>query len=147
MRDERTYGDDSRHPIPRVDVCDVRGVRKGGGADLVVVIATPVKNDLRSRQRLTEKIRNYLGFIASDTFAAECGAPSPQNTSIAVHIHPGSDPEFFAFLEECRGWIEDNRARLEIKKGPNQAPEPTTMAVTPRAPSSTSRADHGRGSS
>src|SRR6059058_6209204 len=29
----------------------------------------------------------------------------------------------------------------------NQPPEPTTMAVTPRAPSSTSRASHGRGSS
>ena len=29
----------------------------------------------------------------------------------------------------------------------NQAPEPTTMAVTSRAPSSTSRASHGRGSS
>ena len=29
----------------------------------------------------------------------------------------------------------------------NKAPEPTTMAVTSRAPSSTSRASHGRGSS
>src|SRR4051794_40069457 len=30
---------------------------------------------------------------------------------------------------------------------PNKAPEPTTMSVTPRAPSSTSRAGHSRGSS
>src|SRR5215211_5060816 len=30
---------------------------------------------------------------------------------------------------------------------PNKAPEPTTMAVTIRAPSSTARASHGRGSS
>jgi hypothetical protein len=30
---------------------------------------------------------------------------------------------------------------------PNKAPEPTTMAVTSRAPSSTRRASHGRGSS
>jgi hypothetical protein len=29
----------------------------------------------------------------------------------------------------------------------NKAPEPTTMAVTIRAPSSTARASHGRGSS
>jgi uncharacterized membrane protein YhaH (DUF805 family) len=36
---------------------------------------------------------------------------------------------------------------LPGKKKPNKAPEPTTMAVTPRAPSSTSRASHGRGSS
>jgi hypothetical protein len=32
-------------------------------------------------------------------------------------------------------------------KMPNKAPEPTTMAVTIRAPSSTARASHGRGSS
>ena len=36
---------------------------------------------------------------------------------------------------------------MSPKKEPNQAPEPTTMAVTSRAPSSTRRAGHGRGSS
>jgi hypothetical protein len=36
--------------------------------------------------------------------------------------------------------------RIAAKK-PNKAPEPTTMAVTIRAPSSTARASHGRGSS
>ena len=40
----------------------------------------------------------------------------------------------------------------DIKRAPkttraNKAPEPTTMAVTIRAPSSTARASHGRGSS
>jgi hypothetical protein len=34
-----------------------------------------------------------------------------------------------------------------LEKKANKAPEPTTMAVTSRAPSSTSRASHGRGSS
>src|SRR3954466_7305465 len=34
-----------------------------------------------------------------------------------------------------------------MSQKPNKAPEPTTMAVTPRAPSSTRRASHGRGSS
>jgi hypothetical protein len=36
---------------------------------------------------------------------------------------------------------------LPESKKPNKAPEPTTMAVTIRAPSSTARASHGRGSS
>jgi hypothetical protein len=39
------------------------------------------------------------------------------------------------------------KAEREKAKRPNKAPEPTTMTVTPRAPSSTSRAGHGRGSS
>jgi len=34
-----------------------------------------------------------------------------------------------------------------IEEEPNKAPEPTPMSVTPRAPSSTSRAGHRRGSS
>jgi hypothetical protein len=33
------------------------------------------------------------------------------------------------------------------REEPNQTPEPTTLTVTPRAPSSTSRAGQGRGSS
>ena len=44
------------------------------------------------------------------------------------------------------GWVLARRMS-KIKKEANKAPEPTTMAVTPRAPSSTSRASHGRGSS
>ena len=36
---------------------------------------------------------------------------------------------------------------VSISQAPNKALEPTTMAVTSRAPSSTSRASHGRGSS
>jgi hypothetical protein len=43
-----------------------------------------------------------------------------------------------------RGDIADWHAMLTE---PNKAPEPTTGAVTPRAPSSTSRASPGRGSS
>jgi hypothetical protein len=36
---------------------------------------------------------------------------------------------------------------IQVPVVPNKPPEPTTMAVTSRAPSSTSRASHGRGSS
>jgi hypothetical protein len=43
-------------------------------------------------------------------------------------------------------WMASRGSGSSPKK-PNQAPEPTTVAVTPRAPSSTSRAGHGRGSS
>ena len=38
-------------------------------------------------------------------------------------------------------------AIVSSHQSPNKAPEPTTMAVTIRAPSSTARASHGRGSS
>src|SRR4051794_6607969 len=61
--------------------------------------------------------------------------------------------DFFVFRDPCLGHqnaflcvsiaFSDYTACPE----PNKAPEPTTMAVTIRAPSSTARASHGRGSS
>jgi len=44
-------------------------------------------------------------------------------------------------------WFDLGPMASSERKGPNKALEPTTMAVTARAPSSTSRASHGRGSS
>lgn len=108
--------DDPTHPIPQVGVCDVRGVRKAGGADLIVVVASPLQNDERSRRRVVQKVRNYLGYIASDEFAREHGQPSPENTAIIFHIHPESDPAALAFIEECHPWVSDNRANLVLKK-------------------------------
>ncbi len=116
--------DDVSHPIPQVDICDIHAVREGGGADLVIVIATPIKNDYRSRQRLMKKVENYLGYITSKAFAKEHGSPSRENTSIKVQIHPDSENEILVLLEQCRGWIEDNHARLEIKILANQPPLP-----------------------
>ena len=118
--------DDPSHPIPAVGVCDVRGVRKTGGADLVVVVASPLRNDERSRRRVVQKVRNYLGYIASEDFASEHGQPTPENTAIIFQVHPGSEPEALAFLEECRPWISDNKASLVVKKLANQVPEPTS---------------------
>jgi hypothetical protein len=42
--------------------------------------------------------------------------------------------------------LDHGTTTVRLKK-PNKAPEPTTMAVTIHAPSSTARASHGRGSS
>ena len=117
MTDQDQYlADDERHPIPKVDVCDVHGVRKGGGADMILIICTPMKSDVRSRERLMKKIELYLGFITSETFKAECGTATTDNTTITVHIHPDSDSGIFSLLDQCRGWVEDNGARLKIKK-------------------------------
>jgi len=138
MIDQDILADDASHPIPQVGNLDVHAIRKAGGADLALVIATPMKSDARSTQRLMKKIENYLGFITSETFAKECGSPTPDNTTITVHLHPHSDPAIFRLLERCDGWLEDNHARLEIKilktqKEPNQALEPTSGIGTSAA--------------
>jgi len=115
MEEDTIYADDSSHPIPSIDVCDVQTVRTGGGATLSLIIATPMTNDLRSRQRLTMKIERYLQFIRSREFESECGCPKKENTTVAVSIHEDSHAEIFALIEDCRGWIEDNHAGLVVK--------------------------------
>lgn len=34
--------DDPEHPIPYVFNCDINAVKKGGGSDLVIIIAAPL---------------------------------------------------------------------------------------------------------
>jgi hypothetical protein len=115
------FSPDADHPIPDVSVCDVHIVRKGGGADLALVIAKPIQNDAKSRSRLMKKLENYLGFIQSEQFKDECGAPSIHGTSITVHIHADSAPAIFTLLQRCEGWVEDNDAGLKILRIKNEA--------------------------
>ena len=117
--------DDATHPIPEVGSLDIRAVKKTGGADLVVVVASPLQNDERSRRRIVQKVRNYLGYIVSKDFAKEHGQPTPESTTIIFQVHPESEPAALAFLEECRPWISDNHASLIVKKLANQPSQPT----------------------
>ncbi|WP_158290194.1 hypothetical protein [Ramlibacter sp. WS9] len=103
------------HPIPHLGVVDVHAVRKGGGSDLNVVIATPLQGDEHSRQRLTRKIENYLRAINSNGYSAQFGQPTPKNTAIVVHIHPRSDPKIFKLLEKLRSRVGAAKVAFEIK--------------------------------
>jgi hypothetical protein len=63
--------DDPRHPIPSIAVLDVVVFRKSGGAELTIVIDTPLAGDELSLRRLLDKIEGYLGHLQSSEFQAE----------------------------------------------------------------------------
>jgi len=107
--------DDPNHPIPATEAIDVCGIRKSGGADLVIVIASPLGADENSQRRLLRKIEVYLDFIRSDEFKSQAAAAARENTSIVVHIHPASNPVIFELLERCRPWVEENGAKLKVE--------------------------------
>jgi hypothetical protein len=48
--------DDITHPIPALKAIDVIGTKKAGGADLFIIIATPLDFSPRSQKRLLDKI-------------------------------------------------------------------------------------------
>jgi hypothetical protein len=107
--------EESEHPIPRLSVIDVQGVRKGGGSDLNLVIATPLMADEHSKQRLLQKLDNYVRAVSSSGYSAQYGEPTPSNTSIVVHIHPKSHPDVFRLLEKYRPKVAAAGASFQVK--------------------------------
>ncbi|HET6628417.1 MAG TPA: hypothetical protein VFG91_01450, partial [Woeseiaceae bacterium] len=108
------YDYDEQHPIPDPSVIDIHGMRKGGGSDLVIVVASPLEANERSLRRLLRKLEVYLTFVKSDQYQEESGPPSPDNTRIVVKIHRGSSPEAFELLYRNTAWVRNNDASLEI---------------------------------
>ena len=106
--------DDLEHPIPALGVVDVNAIKQDGGADLHIVIAKPIQDDVKSQQRLLTKIESYLGFIGSAEFRAEAGTPNPSNTCVRVQIHPLSSLAIFELLERCKPWVLENHATLVV---------------------------------
>ncbi|MGS0998320.1 hypothetical protein [Rhodanobacter sp. UC4451_H18] len=114
MENKNDYALDSEHPIPNLDVVDVNTVKKGGGSDLFIVVATPLSDDRRSLQRLLRKIERYLEFMHTSEFRTESGIHTVENTNIIVKIHPDSSPAAFELLERSKPWVTDNNANLVV---------------------------------
>ena len=108
--------DDPEHPIPSLAVLDVVTILVDGGADLFIVVASPLAADRRSLTRLQDKIEGYLRHIRSPEFLAEAGPPHPANTTIKVRLHPDSAPEVYDLLERSKDWVLANHASLEIEQ-------------------------------
>jgi hypothetical protein len=107
---------DDAHPIPNLEVIDIHAVKKGGGSDLVVVVASPLQADARSIFRLVRKLDGYLQEINSDQYRNECGAPRPDATSIIVRLHPRSDPAVEEVLAAGVSWAGARNASLQVEK-------------------------------
>ena len=112
---EPDASDDPSHPIPSLTVVDVMTVKKTGGADLIIVVASPLMADARSQTRLLDKLQGYLGYLGSNEFRAEAGVPTPGNTNIVVKLHPGSAPEIRNLLARSEAWVLANQASLRVQ--------------------------------
>ena len=106
---------DPSHPIPYPKVIDVIAIKKSGGADLSIIVASPLQADPRSQTRLLDKIQGYLGHIISEQFRSEAGVPTPSNTTITVVLHPDSASVIHDLLANSRDWVQSNDASLVIQ--------------------------------
>lgn len=110
------YADDDSHAIPRLTELDLVGKKITAGADLIIVVSSPLGADERSQRRLLRKLENYLGFIESDEFSNEFGKPSPDTTSIIVKIHPQSHYAINVLIEKCKSWALEYNVTLIAEK-------------------------------
>ena len=114
MANPKLYEFDENHPIPNLGVIDVNTVKKGGGSDLYIVIAKPLRADRRSLERLLRKIEVYLEFLNTEEFQRSSGIATSENTNIIVKIHSDSDPLAFDLMERNKQWVKNNNANLVI---------------------------------
>jgi len=98
---------------------DLYAVRKGGGADLVIVVAEPLSGDPGTQEALMDKVESYLGFINSEEFAAECGRPSPESVCIKISTEHPVDAAIRDLIDRMGPWAEENNAsiRLDVEAG------------------------------
>jgi len=118
METHDLYARDDAHPIPDLDVVDVNTVKKGGGSDLFIVVASPLPGDERSLKRLLRKTERYLEFMHTTEFRSESGTPNTKNTNIIVKIPADSAPAAFDLLERSKPWVADNDATLVVDTHP-----------------------------
>jgi hypothetical protein len=107
--------DDPSHPIPSLTALDVQTVKKDGGSDLSIIVASPLQADERSQRRLLDKIEIYLRFLKTPEFESSSGVATPETTSIVIRIHPDSDPVVFELIERCRSWVHSGGASLRVE--------------------------------
>jgi hypothetical protein len=119
MSNPDTYADDESHPIPFLGKIDVFVTTKEGSVMYGLVIASPLSGDKRSQQRLLKKLEDYLSDRHSTDLKSRFGAPTPNNTSLKVAIHPGSDPTVFDLLQRCKPWVQDNGFTMEVTSDAN----------------------------
>lgn len=76
----------------------------------MVVVASPMRADDRSRARLTAKVKGYLGALE-----ALHATGTAERSSVVVKIHKASDPAVFSLLDGMRSWVEEYGASLVVE--------------------------------
>ena len=106
--------DDPAHPIPFMDALDVMSITVGGGADLFIIVASPLMDDQRSQKRLLDKLENYLDFIGSAEFQSQAGPATAINTQVIVKLHPSSASGIYDLLNRSESWVLAGGATLSV---------------------------------
>ena len=112
---DTTYEDDDSHPIPFVRKLDTV-VNSSDGVSLGIVIASPLQNDERSKQRLEQKLEGYVRefSICRERWASE--NQKPMRAWLYFSIHPESHPDMLQIIDQHVPWLESNSITVVFSK-------------------------------
>lgn len=97
---------------------DILGMRKDGGADLVIVSPGPLDESPQGQALLLDKVETYLKYIRSEDFRRNCPHAAPENTHVVLLTHADPSPLMQELLQKVSVWVADNQAVFSVRIEP-----------------------------
>lgn len=101
--------------IENINNIDVFGVRKDGGADLVIVSSGKLDESNETQQILLDKVENYLGYINSREFHVECPQATADNTYIILQLDEEPSELIAELITKIISWVAQYNAKFVVK--------------------------------
>ncbi len=101
--------------IENINNIDVFGVRKDGGADLVIVSSGKLDESAETQKLLLDKIENYLGYINSPEFHVECPQATADNTYIILQLNEEPPELIGRLITKIISWVAEYNAKFMVK--------------------------------
>ena len=101
--------------IENANNIDLFGVRKDGGADLVIVSSGKLDESAETQKLLLDKIENYLGYVNSQEFHDECPQATADNTYVILQLDE-EPPEIIAeLITRIVPWVAEHHAQFAVR--------------------------------
>ena len=102
--------------IDRLDEFDIVGVRKDGGADLVIVAQGPLDGSATTLSALDQKIRNYIREASSSAFLKKYELQADARLMIYISCAFPIDPAALRVIDRLQPLAARIGARIEVRK-------------------------------
>ena len=112
-------------PIQALDSIDVLGRRKGGGADLVIIVSSFLDDIPEHEQLLRQKIQNYVDTIIADEFQEDFGniANNPYSIILKCTVEP--HPNMASLIQALAQYLSEYHINLTIEIEPVNSTDAT----------------------
>ncbi len=94
---------------------DLFGIRKDGGADLVLVSHGPLDESPQGQTLLLDKVETYLKYIQTADFRRQCPRATPEKTHVVLLTHVRPSPLMRELLQKVSLWVADNQATFSVR--------------------------------